>query len=486
MSPAVIFRQLFLPLLLAAISLGLWQTAEQMDFAPVTVDDIEFEAEPQTPAFAARRIPRTLLAPIREAEISTEITAVVDLAPPDTCLAVTVPGGPVEPALAVPGGVVPASNMKVLTTFAALEVLGPDFTYRTTVVTDVPPVGGVIDGDLFFVGAGDPFLATDDWVAQYEPSEARTFTRLEDLADAIAAAGVTTITGSVIGDESLLDTVRFGDWPSVDITNNQTGPMSALSVNEGFVGWPEVFGGSVRPRQQAEDPAIHAAEILEGLLSERGIATNGADRGTAPASGTELAFVESPPMTAIATHVNSFSSNIGAELALKRIGLEQFNEGSTAAGAEAVRALLGERGVQLNNVVIADGSGLSQNNRLTCQALVELLTVAGGDSALADTMAVGGERGTLLDRFTSPPLVGQVEAKTGTLNNSRALAGYVTSSVDGSSSQFAVITNQERIVDGDVFELHDALAETLVRRPSGPALDRLSPLEPIPVDGTDG
>ncbi len=485
MSPTTVFRQLFLPIALAATSLGLWQTAERMDFAPVVIEEITFEAEPQTPAFAARRIPRTLLAPIREAEISSDIASVIELAPPDTCLSVTVPGGPVEPALEVQGGVVPASNMKVLTTFAALEILGPEFTYRTVVVADGPPTGGVIVGNLYLVGSGDPFLATDDWVSQYEPSAARTFTRLEDLADAVVNAGVTSIVGSVIGDESLLDGVRFGDWPSVDITNNQTGPMSALTVNEGFTGWPEVYGGSVRPREQAEDPAVHAAQVFESLLVDRGVSTNGAERGLAPGSTSEVAHVESPPMSQAATHINSFSSNIGAELVLKRIGLEQFNEGSTAAGAEAVRTLLSERGVQLDDVAIADGSGLSQNNRLTCEALTELLTLSGGDSVLADTMAVGGVRGTLLERFTSPLLTGRVEAKTGTLNNSRALAGYVTSLVDGSSSQFAVITNQERIVDDDVDELHDALAETLVRQPGGPPLGQLSPLDPVPV-GADG
>ncbi len=482
MTPATVFRQLFLPVVLAAASLALWQVAERMDYAVVTVEDIDFESEPQTPAFAARRIPSTLIAPIREVAINSDIESVIDLAPEDTCLAVTVPGGPVEPALSVQGGVVPASNMKVLTTYAALEILGPEFTYRTVVAADAQPSGGIVNGNLYMVGAGDPFLATQDWISQYDPSPARSFTRLEDLADGIVAAGVTTVTGSIVGDESLLDTERFGDWPSVDITNNQTGPMSALTVNEGFVDWPETYQGSVRPREQATDPAVHAAQVLETLLVQRGVTTNGTSSGPTPASAVEIAHVESPPMSAAATHINSFSSNIGAELVLKRIGLEQFNEGSTAAGAEAVRTLLTEGGVQLTDVVIADGSGLSQNNRLTCQSVTELLTLAGGESALADSMAIGGVRGTLTEKFTSPLLTGRVEAKTGTLNNTRALAGYVTSLVDGSSSQFTVITNQERIVDDDVTELHEALAETLVRRPSGPAMDRLSPLEPIPTE----
>lgn len=497
MSPATIVRQLFFPVLLAVTSLGLWQAAERLDFAVVTTDDIVYEAEPRTQAFAARRIPRTLLAPISDAAVSADMADVVETAPSGTCIAATVPNGPVEPSQEVPGGLIPASNQKVLTTFAALELLGPDFRYVTTVASPSTPAGGTLDGDLYLIGAGDPYLATEAWMSQYQPSRAdwvgsneptvgRTFTRLEDLADRVVEAGITSIVGEVIGDESLLDDVRYGNWPSRHIDGNQSGPISALTVNEGFTNWPEVFRESVRPREQATDPVVNAASVFEQLLVERGVTTNGSSAGLAPAGAAPIASVESPPLSAIATHVNSYSSNIGAELLLKRVGLEQFSTGSTEAGAEAVRSLLSERGVDLDDVVLSDGSGLSDGNRLTCRALTSLLTISGGDSVLAETMAISGTRGSLLERFTAPRLTGRVKAKTGTLANSIALTGWVTSEVDGTSSQFAVITNDDRVVLSDVEELHEALVEALVQRPAGPRLDRLSPLGASPVETADG
>ena len=465
------------PLVLAAVALAAWQSAENADFEAVAGSRVEYEAHPDTPMLSARRIPQTLQAPVSDDILAVTLTSTIESYAGQSCLTVVLGQRDLEPMSDPDGGLVPASNQKLLTTFAALDVLGPDFVFTTTVRTADPFVSGIVDGDLYLVGDGDPFLTTDDWMDQYDELNGRTRTRLEDLADAVVTAGVTEVTGAIVGDESLYDSERYGPWDSRLIVQKQSGPLSALTVNEGFVEWPAQFLDSFRPRSETDDPPRHAAAVFTELLEQRGVNVVGpAAAGVVPGGSAVVADISSPPLSDIITHVNSYSSNLGAELLLKRLGLARAGEGSTAAGAAAVREVLNERGVSLDDVVIDDGSGLAESNRLTCQALTDVLSVAEADSTLAQSLSITGERGSLAERFIDTPVEGQVYAKTGTLLGVRALSGYAVPADEDNALSFAYIINDPEIVGDAQLEPQEALLRALIRYPEGPTLEELSPL----------
>jgi len=483
-SVARLVRRWSLPVLLALVALGAWQAADRADFDQVDTAAVDYERELATPMLSGRRLPRTLRAPISDELISAEIdriTQVID--GQQACVAVRNEERTLGRVIDPVGGVIPASNQKLLTTWAAIELLGPDFTFTTRVTSPVAAVDGVIDGDLFLVGDGDPFLVTDTWIPQFEYTVDRFHTRLEALADAVVAAGVIQVTGSVVGDESLYDDVRYGPWDGRLIRQKQSGPLSALTVNEGFNDWPEVYRSTLL-RSETDNPPVHGAAVFTQLLRERGVTIAGAQAaGVAPAGSIDITSISSPPLTDLATHINSYSSNIGAELLLKRIGLEVAELGSTEAGAQVMTDLLIERGLPMTDIILTDGSGLSEDNRLTCNLIAALLATEGPDTELGRSLAIGAVRGSLLDRFVDAPAEGLVQAKTGTLQGVRSLSGYVRSSAadsgEGRYVSFAQILNDADVVEDElVFAAQDTLVNALVTYPAGPSIEELSPRAP--------
>ncbi len=474
MDVATFVRQWLPPLVLAAVALGSWRAAERSDFEAVRIADEPYDLTLDTPAFSARRLPKTLQAPVSDEILADAIAEPLAGAPEQTCLVVVSDDRPIDVTDRPDGALVPASNEKLLTTFAAIEILGTDFTYRTQVKALAGVEEGVLDGDLYLVGDGDPFLYTEDWLTQYEDGGERSHTSLEALADSVVAAGLTEITGTLIGDESLFDSERDGPW--ADRLDLQIGPMSALSVNEGFVDWPAVYPGTPRTRSQTDNPPLHAVSVFGRLLQERGVTVAANGVGTTPDGARVVAEVVSPPLIDTVTHVNSYSSNLGAELLLKRLGLEFKGEGTTTAGTEAVLSVLSSVGIETESLMVADGSGLSEQNRLTCGAVASVLTTAGADSEFADSLAVSGERGTLSERFTGPTLAGIVRAKTGSLRGVSALSGFVDS-VDGDvETTFAFIVNDsDLIADTRILPVHQTVLESLHRYPEGPTIEQLSP-----------
>ena len=475
------FARRWLPAILLGITaLAVWNEAERRDTDVVSTAEVVYERDLQTPILAARRIPRTLQAPVADANIAPVLRAMINDSPSTTCLAVRVGDRVLTPSARIDQGLVPASNQKILTTYAAYLILGSDFHFTTSVVADRDPVDGVVAGNLYFVGDGDPFLSTENWWTQYETNDARFHTRLEDLADRIAEAGIVEVTGTVVGDESLFDTERQGLWAERLINAKQSGPLSALTVNEGFNDWPELYVSS-RQRSATDDPAVHSASVLIQLLGERGITvTEPPASGVAPANAVDVTAIDSPPLVDLLTHINSYSSNMGAELLLKRLGVAARGEGSTASGATALLDALAADGIPIDGIRIDDGSGLAETNLLTCQAILAVLTNAGPDSDFARTLAVAGERGTLLERMVETPAAGSVFAKTGTLNDATALSGYAQSLTDADIDLlFAYIANEQFVISNeDVLALQDSFATSLTDYPGSPSVDALSPLDP--------
>ncbi len=486
----------WLPLaVLIGLAFGAWQASKATDTDEASIIPVAYANELGTPLLSARRVPETLQAPIADdalqPAISEFITGLTDAqADLQTCLIVEVDGR----QLVNQGAnlaLIPASNQKVVTTYAALEVFPADtrFTTRVSRVGDI--IDGVLDGDLYFVGGGDPFLVTDAWRAQYvERDEAgevvpddypRSWTRLEDLADGIAVTGITSITGSIIADESLFDSVRFGPWAERLILQNQSGPLSALAVNEGFLDWGET-NPAFSLRTPASDPAVQAADVLRQLLADRGITVGGTATGIEPDGAVDVANVRSQPLADLVTHVNSWSNNFGAEILLKHLGLALEGEGSTAAGTRAVLRVLNRNpDFDLQGIVIEDGSGLAETNLLTCGLLNSILVASGIDSTLAQSLSIGGERGSLALRHVDTDADGNVFAKTGTLNPSTALSGFVVSADEPDTViTFAYISNAQ-IVDASVRDVQEPFVEELTEYPEAPTTDVLDPKEPIPL-----
>jgi D-alanyl-D-alanine carboxypeptidase/D-alanyl-D-alanine-endopeptidase (penicillin-binding protein 4) len=318
-------------------------------------------------------------------------------------------------------------------------------------------------------------------------------TSLEELADAVVAAGITRIEGRVVGDETRYDTDRYPDaWPARFVTQDQSGPLSALTVNDAWVAFPPNPDTRVPDEEPAPDPAAHAAGVLASLLAGRGVTvTGGAASGPAPAGAVEVAAIDSPPLADVLGQMLRESDNQTAELLLKELAVARGRPGTTLDGAAVVAEVVGGLGLTEAVAAVVDGSGLAVEDHVTCELVQGLLDRAGPESVIADGLAVAGQSGTLALRFLNTPVAGRLRGKTGTLNQVTALAGYVET-LAGADVSFSFIVNlpPDQIVDADDLRVQDALATVLLDYPQGPSLDELGP-QPVvvsddPAEGDGG
>lgn len=469
-------RRLAVPLLLLAIAIAAGVGALAADAGGETAEAAVEIRAPVTPVLSARRVPDHVTQTLADDRLTASLVALVDRAPADTCLLVDAAGRPIIDHRSG-SALVPASNEKLLVAAAALDVLGPEHRFRTSVLSARPPAGGVVRGDLFLVGGGDPLLTTRRY-AGTSPKQGEAHSSLEDLADRVRAAGVRVVRGDVVGDDSRFDHERYVDaWPSRFIDQHQTGPLSALSVNDGFQSFP-TRGDPGAPEQASADPPRLAAQTFIELLRRRGIQVTGAAvTGTAPGANHRIAQLRSAPLRDITAQLLTWSDNQTAELLLKDLGVEHAQQGTTAAGADAVEAILGGAGIDLTGVDAVDGSGLASSNLVTCRALHQVLADAGPDSDLVDGLAVAGRTGTLAATFNDTPAEGRLRAKTGSLNEARALSGVVLVP-QGDDLTFALLVNEPPYIspEGDQVRVDVGLA--LAAYPDRPPLREVGP-EPL-------
>ena len=393
-----------------------------------------------TPVLSARRVPDLLVRPQAARRLNAKVTPLLASAPVDRC--VVIADGPTVLFAEQPDTpMTPASNMKLLTALAALDILGPDATFTTTFSAGAAPVGGVVDGDLWMIGGGDPLIDSDTY--QSTLRYGRTpHTRLEDIADQLVAAGVTSITGSIRGDDTFFDNMRtVPTWPARYVAQNQVGPLSALSVNDART-YPAVAGAGGGTPQPASDPPAYAATALTQALTARGVTVSGvAGSGTAPAGLAQILAVPSLPVSAIVGEMLRYSDNNTAELLQKAMGREVSRQPTTAAGVLATAEVLARKNLSTEGVTLLDGSGLDIGNKVTCRLLESVLGAAGPTGPLADGLPVAdGPDGTLKDRFNNSPAAGAVRAKTGTLKAVTALSGWVTTT-SGAQVKFSIMLN---------------------------------------------
>lgn len=333
---------------------------------------------------------------------------------------------------------IPASLQKLVTASAALASLGADHRFRTEVRATGTIREGVVDGDLVLVGGADPALAGPRF-EQVNPERPRT--PLEDLAAAVRDAGIRHVRGSVVGTGAYLphEPVAPG-WPDRYLERGDTSRSSGLTANGGR----RIFAsGGVLHSEPAEDPAAEAAAVLTTLLTDAGVTVDGApaSRPQGPAARPVVARIDSPPLGDLLAFMVERSDNHLADTIFRSMG-RVHGDGTWASGGRAARRALEPLALPWSRVVLADGSGLSRDNRLSARFVVEL-DVARHRAAGAQwrgLMAVAGESGTLQRRLRGTIAEGRVYGKTGSLRDARALSAVVTGP-DEARYHLAVIGN---------------------------------------------
>ena len=320
-----------------------------------------------------------------------------------------------QPELAL----VPASTTKVVTTYALLKTWKPNFELETEVWGDLKD--GVVQGDLTFKGAGDPFLTSE---------------RLWVLAEQLKARGVTRVQGRIRLDESAFDAQRFGNgWEKT--STNTTPPVLPLSVNFNRE------GGRI-----VQDPERLAMAVIQTILQEAGIAVAG---GTATGDDPQklLAF-PSLPLRDLIIDINKYSNNFMIEMLVKR-----FGGGSWPQGIRQIQAFYATMlGLGPDAITLTDGSGLSKDNRLSARTLAIILRAAWhdfevGPEMVASLKIIGGEPWKL--HIKDPNLARRVRVKTGHLDSVTSACG-ILQTPGGELRVFAVILNGPA-VNEDAWEL---------------------------------
>ncbi|MDH2427632.1 D-alanyl-D-alanine carboxypeptidase/D-alanyl-D-alanine-endopeptidase [Sphaerisporangium sp. TRM90804] len=404
---------------------------------------------------------------------------------------------------------VPASNTKLLTSAAAVETLGLDHRFTTSVLRSGKRVGSTLAGDLYLKGTGDPTMLAADYDA---------------LAAKVAASGVKLVTGRLVADDTWFDDVRLGtDWAQDDEPYYYAAQVSALTAapdtdydagsvivtvapgdapgapvkvtttpetdyvkidNRATTGTAtdvtvtRVHGtnrvlitGTVASEYSewlaVDDPTGYAASLFRRALAGHGVRVLGpTGRGATPAAATGVADRRSMPLSELLVPFMKLSNNVHAEILTKAMGRKVSGQGTWDAGLAAVLAFAGANGV--DTVRLRDGSGLSRLDAVTPGELTEFLIALRAKpwfQTWYDAMPIAGrsERfvgGTLRNRMAGTPAAGNVHAKTGSLTSVSGLSGYVTSA-EGEALVFSILLNN--YLSSSPKNLEDAIAVRLAK-----------------------
>ena len=329
----------------------------------------------------------------------------------------------------------PASTEKLPVAMTALQRLGAGFRTHTHVLVQGSVFRGTLRGKLVLKGYGDPTLSSGGLAA---------------LARAVRVRGITAVTGGVLGDESYFDDLRTCPGWKPSFAKNESPLLSALVVDRG------VLDGAATDR-----PALAAAILFTRALRREGVSVGGLPAaGRAASTAVELVRRASPPLKSLLSVMDTWSDNFIAEMLLKQVGAQLGGGGSTGAGAAVVSATLAADDVPLAGIRIVDGSGLSSLNRLTARSLAAMLQTLWhepGLRGLLNTFAVAGSTGTLRHRLLSVRGRDLIRGKTGTTDNSSALAGFV-----GSRFAFAILNNGSPVNWQAAHLLQDRVASALL------------------------
>jgi D-alanyl-D-alanine carboxypeptidase/D-alanyl-D-alanine-endopeptidase (penicillin-binding protein 4) len=367
----------------------------------------------------------------------------------------------------------PASVMKVLTTYAALEILGPAYTWKTEALTDRPLVDGRLKGDLYLRGSGDPRLALEQFWLFLRQLRTRGVSEIEgDLVLDRSAFSLPPHDPAEFDNEPLrpynagpdalminLKSLRFALRPSLRTDKKnarievwpETPGVDGLVRNEltpdkGNCGdWRErlkidlegeiiVFRG-VYPTRCGDKalnlspwPADFQTErLFRALWQELGGTWRGQVReGMTPPRARILAVQESPALGEIVREINKFSNNVMARQVF--LTLDAARPATPEGARDAIRAWLSGKGLNMPELALDNGSGLSRKERISAESLARLLLAAWQSPVMPElisSLPLAGVDGTLRKRLTDNSATGRAHMKTGYLGNVRALAGYL-------------------------------------------------------------
>jgi len=392
----------------------------------------------------------------------------------------------------------PASNLKLVTTGAALVLLGPEWKFQTLLVSDARIENGVLAGDLVVRGGGDPL---------YDAETSGDVTALVAPAiQALETAGVQRIAGDIVLDEGrFLDPGPGPAWPAegqrwsdfcalsgafsanagcltarvvptkpghaarVEVRplghglptkiGVSTGkPRTKLDVRVSAVGGTVVVEGSIPDgiepwecRFAAPDPVLLFGGALRQALTARGITLTGSVRRerVSRTVATRVLATIATPILDVLDPINAHSNNAVADQLYFALGQAQFGEGTRAGGERATSLALERLGVPNDGFAQVDGSGLSRDNRVSARQITALLAGVsrrGGraSEALFASMAAPKADGTLDDRMAG--LAGRVRAKTGFIGGTSALSGVVETE-SGRTLVFSILVEYP-VMDG--------------------------------------
>ena len=390
-----------------------------------------------------------------------------------------------------------ASLMKVMTSYSALKKLGPYYHFKTSVWASRAPRNGVIEGDVWLKGEGDPFFITEKawWLAQriyslgirriegsvwvdngyFSPStqqiclDGRCDSPYNPVVSATAlefnSIVYNLLPGLAAGEPASVEIFPPGGYARVrnEAITGKPGSQAPIWIRSSGIieqgdspGENFHVGGHVplRLRMGAEhrlnvhSPAAFAAHVFKTLLEQSGVKVVGGvgGEGTVHKRAFRLTDYESPPLCDLLYGLNRFSNNFMAEMLFRVVGAEAGGEPGTAEkGSLAVRTIISRLGVPPEEIDVDGGSGLSRSCRVSarafCRVLVDAYNDFGINAEFLSSLARNGREGTLRRRLqTAKPGI-QVRGKTGTLRDVISFAGYV-SGPDGDTYAAAVILNQ--------------------------------------------
>lgn len=416
-------------------------------------------------------------------------------------------------------GLSPASVMKIVTTGAALSLLGPDFHFTTVLQYDgkLDSVKKVLFGNIYIHGGGDPSLGSETFGSSVDDV-------MKNWASAIKKLGIDSIAGSVIGDAQSFESDPVpNNWTWEDIQNNYgTGP-GGLNIHENVFDMnvsvknketsikvsplipgmklynevvfnPKVLKSYVyvegapfqfertamgevlddfKEQGSIPDPALFCAQSLRSALIENGIGIR--DSATTmrlmhlnhiktdkKSVRKAITTTSSPPLADLVYHTNQVSQNFYAESILKAIAWKLNGFGSNSTAIDLIYSFWKEHNIDLRGICMVDGCGLGRMNSITTHQLVEMLRVYAKDSAVFPTfyrsLPVAGESGTIKKLADGTEADGNLHAKSGTMARIKSYAGYVKTE-SGKMLCFAMIGNNTLWNEN---ELRDKFAKLFV------------------------
>lgn len=409
----------------------------------------------------------------------------------------------------------PASTMKLVTTFAALDLLGPAYVWKTEAFASGTVNDGVLAGDLHLRGGGDPKLTYDQFGRLLRQIRARGIREIRgDLvldrgAFAVGVADPARFDAqpmrpyNVAPDALLLNfkavtlqlmpdlekkTLTVGMEPApanLDLINKVTlgngngngcgdwkerlradtfshGPTTRLVLTGSF---PQSCGEQRWNLAVQEPPQFVLGVFLQLWAELGGTLTGGVREATVPAEARAIAVLPSPTLAEVVRDINKFSNNVMARQLFLTLGMEAGRRPATADDAEAaVRSWLGARGFNVPDLVLENGSGLSRRERISAEGLGRLLQAAWKSAVMPELMAslpVTATDGTMKKRLKQNGVAGQAHIKTGSLEGVRSIAGYV---LDKSGRRWIVVFFVNHANAGGAQAAQDALLQWVYER----------------------